>query len=230
MTILRRPSLRLPLRPDMESITKAVSEIEWDEIAKLSGLPPEARPEIASVIAMARAIRKTSQTSKITKGKLERARKAALCLRAALCGLVDDDGTINGMTFFALAQWSGDGDPAVEIVRRKDDLLGLAHWFHVAQLYTSPSGSVAHIKASNLQGLVVQLDKVLEDFERPLITRSKKTGLGFVAFVCRMVDPDVGLGSVEEAMRGVPTRRLAWDQAWQRCDVAALRSGKLDTK
>ena len=212
--LLRRTTPHWEIGPHIRPIE--ISDNDWNEISKHSGLPPQARSEIGLIVAWYQASRSAfPRPPNATKKKLEQARKAALELRLILREFVDDFYCVDVATHMALAGartgWPAGIAPDQQLQatphllkQRQCDLWLMERWFADAQNHIAKGGSGAKLKASSIYGLVCDLDETLEQYTNKTISRSNKRNkhgfVDYVTAVCRIADRTIGRGSIKEAM------------------------------
>jgi hypothetical protein len=89
-----------------------------------------------------------------------------------------------------------------------DVLLRLPKWLLVAK-YRGVEAKRRGPRAQNVYWLVGNLDGIRERFTGKKITRSYKDGASkkYITYVCRIADPDIGDGTIEQAMKDRIKRR-----------------------
>jgi hypothetical protein len=89
-----------------------------------------------------------------------------------------------------------------------DVLLRLPKWLLVAK-HRGVAAAKRGPKAENVYWLVGNLDGIRKQFTGKKITRSYKDDLskGYITYVCRIADPDIGDGTIDKAMRARIKRR-----------------------
>src|SRR5262245_6665556 len=221
----RAPFPRLPLKGK-----------QWREVAKLSGIPEganEARHHIETTIGIFRQFQ-ASDLDEVPSAKireeLEALANAARNLHDSLSKLVgvrDACTALTGapsfyspldrLTDFAGTHQSEQLPPSVQSIvgldgRRRlsqalDVLLGLPKWFLVAahRVEAAKRGP----KAGNIYWLVSNLDGIREQFTGKKITRSYKDDASkkYIAYVCKIADPKIGVGTIDKAMKARIKRR-----------------------
>jgi hypothetical protein len=219
MKILRSPQFHWALGPHVRS--HEISDAQWDRIRKISGLPPEARSEIGRAIAWYRAGKTAfSRTPAATKEKLEQARKTAEKLRLILEKFVDASGLVDMPVHLALAGartgWPGDvaSDPLEAtphlLLGFQGHLRRTERWFEDGQKQIARGSSGAKLSATLIHGLVSDLDETLKQYAQKTISLSYKDGsIDYITAVCRLADPDIGGGSIKEAMEKRISDRLS---------------------
>jgi hypothetical protein len=211
---LRRRTPHWEIGPHVRPIE--ISDADWNEIRKHSGLPPQARSEIGSIIAFYTASQRAfSRPPNATKKKLEQARKAASELRLILREFVDESFLVDVATHNALASarigWPASIAPDQQLQatphllkQRQHDLWLMEQWFADAQNRIAKGSSGAKQKASSIFLLVCDLDETLEQYTGKTISRSNNRNerdcVAYVSAACRIADPTIGRGSIKEAI------------------------------
>lgn len=184
----------------------------WDEIVRYSGLPPEACDEIAACIKFYRAakqgLRATPGEARDQIGNVAaRARELAQDLaelskapRAVVCLAL-------GMT--PKEEFSSAMDEGRAQKRIKDEcdhLQELAGWLDAAGARVARGKTGAHENSVILKMLVLELDRIMLRHTRRGIARSTKridTTRDYVITVCKIADPRIGKGAIDEAMKAI---------------------------
>jgi hypothetical protein len=214
-----RPFPRFPLTDE-----------QWREIAKLSGIPEganEARQDIETTIGNFRQFQ-AGDLDEVPSAKiceeLEALANAAWNLHDSLSKLVgvrDAYTALTGapsfyspldrLTDFAGPHQSEHLPPSLDGQQRLsqalDMLLRLPKWLMVAKYRVEASKRGP--KARNASWLVGNLDGIREQFAGKKITRSYKDDRSkeYITYVCRIADPNIGGGTIDRAMKARIKRR-----------------------
>jgi hypothetical protein len=195
--------------PDSRS---RLADSQWQEIARLSHLPAEARPLIESEIEFYR-VRKTaiSITPEATGENLRALVRDIDDVRARLEKLTADPraAVVIGLacefpTGFAAAMDAN--VPAHAIRSATHSLETTAQLLAAAEKRIAPSKPGLRQRAVNIAFLVQRLDGILRELTGTGISRSAKrtnSSGDFVTCVCRIADPTISVSSIDEAMKKV---------------------------
>lgn len=214
-----------------------LSDQQWSEIAKASGLPESARARIEWLLGYYRAFQQPSAQqppAKRTQKELLRIAKLAERLVSAIIGVKPDAAGVKPHVLAALMLSApqpavgADDMTAVPSLRRtptRDALTRLYErvlavkqlrfWFQKAADSLPADHSGAHKAAENHRWLVRQLDGIVAECTGRHISRSYKAEdlKRFVKLCFAAADPNVGPGSIEKAIeacvRRSPRRRTA---------------------
>jgi hypothetical protein len=201
-----------PATPDWELILPgepfALSEVQWEGIARCSGLPAEAGRLIGKTIALFHEVERAGRfTAAQTRKQLRGLRKDTLALHARLIEVM-----ANAHAHFALtvpiALPNTFPEPRMGAQRRLeghlDGLQRLARWFELAGQRVDGMKPGANRKAMNVHWLVGMLDTILEEHTGRKISRSTKghnTTREYVTMVLKIADPKIRHGTIERAMQ-----------------------------
>lgn len=186
-----------------------LTDEQWAEILRYSGLPSEARSEIERVIGEYRHFRADNAarpTAHQMRAYFERLHNDILALRDKLKMISIFDATFIG--------FEGPGGPTrrPEVPFEGRDLRdnaihaldSLARWCQVAglEIFVPPRGSAR--EARSIHWLISALDSTREEFTGNKISRSRKrsdTSREYITSACQIADPMISPGSIENAMK-----------------------------
>jgi hypothetical protein len=190
------------LLTDIISSQVEITDEQWDQIVKVSGLPPEARAHIARAIALYRCM-PDYQPSKI-RATLKQLSKDTQALCQSLRQLDD-----NAHAQVVLTITLGSASPDEQLARQRSasiqrELQVLAEWLNAAGDRVVKGRPGARTRAMLTALIVSELDRILEQFTGTNIARSDKAdrpGRQYVQAVCKIADPKIGAGSIDAAMK-----------------------------
>lgn len=200
-----------PVHPDWDVILPIASvpltDGQWKEIVRASGLPDAARSYIGRAVMSYRlAGRAISPTPSETRRALAKLQKQALALHTKLEKLLQDYPLAVVVLSLALGPQQDFPDAMskraanVRLSISLSELQSLAKWLGAAQLGIAKGKTGAAAQSKRIQFLVSALDYILERFTGRGFSRTKT--LQYVKTVCQIADPGIGAGSIGEAMRG----------------------------
>jgi hypothetical protein len=196
-----RPFPRFPLTDE-----------QWSEVAKLSKIPEgehDARHHIETTIGIFRQFQ-ASDLDRVTPAELRKQLKAqaklAHDLYSGFSKLLDEPAAYIALTG-ELAERRRSSD--VLDARRLSEVLDVLSYLDGLLSAARIEGSKRGPKAKNIYWLVGNLDGIREHFTREKITRSYKNDASkkYITYVCRIADPDIGDGTIEQAMKDRIKRR-----------------------
>jgi hypothetical protein len=185
-----------------------ISDAQWAEIARYSGLPPNARSLIGKAIALFHEVDKAGHfTSAQTRKQLRELRKETLAVHSKLVELM-----ANPRAHFALtvpiAEPGTRPEPRLQAQQRLEsqleNLQRLARWFGLAEDRVDGMKPGANRKAMNVHWLVGMLDTILKEHTGQKISRSvkrKNTTRDYVSTVLKIADPKIRRGTIGRAMQ-----------------------------
>lgn len=200
-----------------------LTDEQWIEIVSHSKLPDEARPSVEGVIAHYRRMQArigTRKTPSDLREELEALRKNTESLLTRFGTFLTDPDA-----FFALAfrqssptgwpQGAGPVSQAVawdQLSSAGHQLRRLADWLAVARDCVRPGKPGTNARQSEPAYVLAELlNETLERWTGKTLTRSSKKPdtTKFVEAVCKIADPDIGSGTIEEAIK----RQIKYDRA-----------------
>jgi hypothetical protein len=197
-----------------------LTEKQWAEIVRLSGLPSETRLLIGKTIALFRNVQKTAgrHTARQTRDELKKLQKDALALHRSLFKLMANPHAHYAVTVPSVPPggWppSTVPEPRNQAQRRLetslDALQHLASWLALASDRVEPMRPGANRKAENVHWLLGMIGSIFERFTDKKISRSNKTtntSREFLTTVLRIADPKIQPGTIERAMQSYITFR-----------------------
>jgi hypothetical protein len=208
---------------EAEAKRSILSDEQWVEIVTHSNLPDKARESVEKVIAGYRHIQMRIDSRKPPadlRDELELLRRdtEALLTRLATC-LADPD------AFFALAfrQSSRTGSPPGagpvsqgvawdRLSSALHQLRRLADWLAAARDQVRPGKPGTNARQSEPAYVLAEgLNGILEQWTGKTLTRSSKRQdtTRFVEAVCRVADPEIGSGTIAQAIKRQIKYRLA---------------------
>jgi hypothetical protein len=214
-----------------------LTDKQWREVAKLSEIPEgehDARHHIETTIGIFREFQ-ASDLDRVTPAKIREELEALAVLAqdldgrlrklvevrdayTALTGTPSLYSPLDRLTDFAEPHQSEHLPSSVRsmtgldgqrrLLQVLDVVLGLPKWLLVAahRVEADKRGP----KAGNVYGLVGNLDGIREQFTGKKITRSYNKNDGsreYITYVCRIADPNIGDGTIDNAMRDRIERR-----------------------
>jgi hypothetical protein len=198
-----RPFPRFPLTDE-----------QWKKVANLSGISEGAdyaRHHIETTIGMFRESQ-ASDLDRVTpaeiRKQLEARAKLAHDLYSGFSKLIDEPGAYTALTGKPDERRRSSEVLDAPRLRQVLDVLSYLDWLLSAALGRVEGGKRGP-KAQNIYWLVGNLDGIREQFTRQKITRSYKDDLskGYITYVCRIADPDIGDGTIDKAMKARIKRR-----------------------
>jgi len=201
-----------PAQPDWELILPgdphSLSDAQWSDIARCSGLPPKARPLIGKAIALFHEVEKAGRfTSSQTRKQLRELRKEALGVHTHLVEVMANPHAHFALTV-PIAKPGTHPEPRFQAQRRLeghlDNLQRLARWFELAEDRVDSMKPGANRKAMNVRWLVGILDTILIEHTGQKISRSIKrhnTTREYVSAVLKIADTKIRPGTIERAMQ-----------------------------
>ena len=180
-----------------------LTEEQWKETAKLSGIPEgadDARHDIETRIGIFHETQ-ASDLDRVKPAKiceeLEALAEHASDIYSRLSKLLEPD-----------AYTSLTSEGRLQLLQALDQLRGLPKRLLVAR-YREVAAAKRGPKAENVYWLVGNLDGIREQFTGKRITRSYKDDVSkkYITYVCRIADPDIGDGTIEKAMKDRIKRR-----------------------
>jgi hypothetical protein len=188
-------------------IPVVLTDKQWEQVVRFSGLPPEARVDIGRAIALYRCVIPYRPSE--TRAKLEKLSKDALTLCDALKELHDHGYSRLVLTLALEPSQPFETAGGQQLARRRlaaitRELQGLAEWLRAARDRVARGRPGARGRATLIALLVSELDRILERFTRKHIMRSDKKstpGRQYVEAVCKIADPTIGRGSIDGAMK-----------------------------
>jgi len=189
-----------------------ISDTEWSEIAQLTAFPAEARGHLEWAITRYRASTTTVRPDFTAKAT----RSALTDLYRRLNQLQEDLETlrVNPRALVALTLAHGSGDAFLQamndqtsnsrLAAAKSQIACLADWFATAEKNIAKGPAGARANAMCIQFLIRNLDEIHQRFRGTAITRSTKgprTSRDFIITACRIADPAIGPGSIDDAMK-----------------------------
>lgn len=197
--------------PDWEGI---LADEQWKEVVQLSGLPPQARPEIGTAIATYRSWQAKIDNRKAPaeiRDEMKRLRTEAQALLKDLARAMSHADTHFALTcpFPPPQGWPPHTVPVPQEVAHQQlnfmlhELERLIQRLDLARLQVRSGKTGQKRLATPAYFLVNHLNQILERFTGKTITRSTKRPeiMEFVKIVCRIADPDIGDGTIAEAMK-----------------------------
>jgi hypothetical protein len=201
-----------PAQPDWELILPGephtLSDAQWSDIARYSGLPPDGRLLIGKAIALFREVEKAGRfTSSQTRRQLRELRKETLGVHAKLVEVMANPHAHFALTV-PIAKPGTRPEPRLQAQRRLeghlDNLQRLARWFELAADRVDAMKPGANRKAMNVHWLVGMLDTILKEHTGRKISRSNKrhnTTRDYVSAVLKIADPKIRRGTIGRAMQ-----------------------------
>lgn len=196
--------------PDWERILPnkpfLLTDKQWKMVVVHSGLPSEARPLVGRAIAMyhiGNHARRQGNPAK-TRAELAALGKRTLDLRKSLAKLLDNPRAHVALTLGNNSPQEFAGAMRDKLAHRRienamTELDGLGRWLSVALNRVAKGKPGAKEKALLVQLFVAALDYVLQRFTGRAISRSYKNN--FVQQVCRIADPEIGRGTIDDAIK-----------------------------
>jgi hypothetical protein len=203
-----------PVHPATGGRKQLLSNEQWTEIVHQSALPPEARPSIEVAIATYRSWRSIIDARKTpaeTREELDGLRRDAEALvKRLVATMAYADAHFAFVWPLRPPQgWPPKTGPVSDEVAHQrlrsaiHELQRLATWLGLARDRVQPRKRGPKRRATPAYILVSHLNQILENFTGKTITRSAKRpgAVEFVKTVCRIADPDIGDGTIIEAMK-----------------------------
>ena len=200
-----------PAAPDWGRI---VTDEQWTEVVRHSGLPRDARPPIGMAIATYRswqAIIDRRKTPSKIRVELESLRKDAEALRKHLIVAMSDADMDFALTYPLPPPkgWPPNTGPVPQEVAQQRlngalyELERLVWWLRLARDRVRGGKRGQKRLAVPAYFLVNRLNEILERFTGKTIIRSMKRPetVKYVKTVCRIADPKIGDGTVIEAIK-----------------------------
>jgi hypothetical protein len=184
-----------------------LTEEQWKETAKLSGIPEgadDARHDIATRIGIFHEMQ-ASDLDRVTpaeiRNQLEALAKLAHDLNSGFSKLLDEPG---GSALTGNLDERRRSSDVLDARRLSEvlDVLSYLDWLLSDALRRVECGKRGP-PAKNIYWLVGNLDGIREHYTGKKITRSYKDDVSkkYITYVCRIADPDVGDGTIEKAMK-----------------------------
>lgn len=192
-----------------------LEEAEWREVVRYSNLSDEARPFVERAITNYRIAKDMDYHPAKTRASLKQLRKDALALSSEI-EKITSDRLVNVVLTSTLNPPQGFADAMGERVARQHLELEIARLRQLAKLFGDAAKKVtggkpgARTSALLLQFLVLELDRILQQFANKTIIRSSKrldTTRQYIEAVCKATDEEIGSGSIDAAMKRVITAR-----------------------
>ena len=191
-----------------------LTDEQWSEVAKLSEIPEgehDARHHIETTIGIFRQFQ-ASDLDRVTppeiRKQVEALAKLAHDLYSGFSKLVDEPDAYTALTGKPDERKRSSQVLDARRLRQVLDVLSYLDWL-LSAASGRVEGSKRGPKAQNVYWLVGNLDGIREQFTRQKITRSYKDDLskGYITYVCRIADPDIGDGTIDKAMKARIKRR-----------------------
>jgi len=178
-----------------------LTEEQWKETAKLSGIPEGADDARHEIEIRIENFHETQASA------LDRMKPAKIC--EELGALAEQTSDINNrLSKLVDAGTALTSEGRQRLLQALDALRGVPKQLLVAR-YREVAAAKRGPKAGSVYGLVENLDGIREQFTGKKITRSYKDDLSkeFITYVCRIADPDIGDGTIDKAMKARIKRR-----------------------
>ena len=196
-----------------------LTDEQWAEIARYSGLPSEARSEIVQVIDHYRSQQAHSEARKMPaelRAELDRLRKNAEALVVNLAEGFHDPDFYSALIFSRRPSigWTPRTGPVADevalqrIMSAVRELQRLSDWLVLARARV-PRGKQGAKRRSGPAYIAAEiLDQILAKHTGKNLTRSKKRDetAEYVKTVLRIADPDIGNGTIAEAIK----KQIKW--------------------
>jgi hypothetical protein len=185
-----------------------VSDTQWTDIARYSGLPPDARLLIGKAIALFHEVEKARRyTSAQTRKQLRELRKETLTVYTKLSKVMANPHAHFALTV-PIAEPGTRPEPRLQAQQKLEshleNLQRLATWFGLAEARVDGMKPGANRKSMNVHWLVGILDTILKEHTGRKISRSIKrhnTTQEYVSAVLKIADPKIRRGTVGRAMQ-----------------------------
>jgi hypothetical protein len=200
-----------PAAPDWGRI---LTDEQWAEVARHSRLPGEARASVGQAIVTYRhwqRIIDSRPAPREIRAELDRLRSDAEgLLRRLMAAMSDPDAHVAFVRpLRPLKGWPpGTGPISDEVAHQRlrsatYELERLATWLALARDRIQRGKTGSKRQAIPAYFLINRLNQILEGFTGKTITRSPKRPdmAKYVKTVCRIADPDIGEGTITEAMK-----------------------------
>jgi hypothetical protein len=203
-------SVRLP--SDVTEFLPNLSEEDWDKITRYSKLPPEAREEILGAVAIYRIGKRVLRTGAAkTRTILDRVASFAKRLEKQLTELIELPAARVYLTLGMVPKEEyqmamSEGRARARLAKQSAELRNLVQWMEAACASIKGSRRGAHDASALVKLLVLELDRILSRHTGRHIIRTTKRGdtsREFITTVCKIADPDIGNGAIDEAMKTV---------------------------
>jgi hypothetical protein len=174
-----------------------LSDAQWTEIAKYSGLPLDAKPRIAQAIE----VYQSTQASYDNRNKPEHVRREFDRLTKIATTLARDLATaLNDIDFWSAFERSR--LPYQQTLSQLQELQRLIDQLTRARRQIVKEKTGARRKSGPASSLVFLLDEILGEFTDRCrsLDRSKKSKR-FATAVLRIADPQIGPGTIDEAIK-----------------------------
>lgn len=217
----RKPNIRRRRKPKKLAVIKRIrlTDEQWNEIARHSGLPSEALLEVSRVInyyrdaqTLADARRRPSDL----RAEIDRLRENAESLKVSLAGIFYDVDLFSAVILSRrpATGWPPRTGPMAEgivqqrIVSTLYELQRLSDWLVLARERIPRGKPGAKRQSSPAYVAAERLDWILAKFTGKNLVRSRKRGdtTGYVRAVLSVADPHIGNGTIAEAIK----RQIKW--------------------
>lgn len=185
------------------------TEEQWNNVVSCSGLPPDARTVIGDAIATYRVMERArcqagaAETDTLLADLSNHALKLDDLMTASLTNPLASVVLTRALNINVFERSRGDQGSQRKLENAIIENEKLVRWFSTARTQIVKGSPGARRRAMSINWLIFVLDKILQQFTKRQIDRSRKgrrTLRDYITAVCAVADPTISAFSIEGAM------------------------------
>lgn len=200
---------RRPMAPTQTPMSQKMSEVDWRLLRKIISLPDEARSDIDDCFSHYRRMKAFTETGELTNYELK---KSLLRISKIAQAFVTEITELGSPEYFWLNDCRGhyvyaktEEEFSDAVWKLSSDARMVAEWLAYAAGRASERKSL-WLKTNWVERLIVSLDQRLDKHTGVRAKRGAKAPAQFIRAACKIADPALGPGTIEEAFKLVAKR------------------------